>query len=156
MAGENKSTIRSWIRDKAVVLALLGMACTSIGWAVQYHQTVQAEKRAYALEQIGDFKTSAAELDEITAELFDALADEDDPSALRSEFRKVYRRHVTLAEADREVLGVESTERYLAALGVLRDEVERAENASGAGDRVEALANVIVIRRTISDEALDI
>ncbi|WP_338244180.1 hypothetical protein [Aurantiacibacter hainanensis] len=148
--------ILDWLRENAFVLTLVGMLGTSFGWYLQYQQTVEAEGRAYSLQQIEDFKSSAAQLDEITAKLFNALADGEESSGLRSSFEEAYLRHVALAEADREVLGVEDTERYLAALGVLRDEVEKADGAAGAGGRVEALANVIVVRRELSEQALQL
>ncbi len=64
--------------------------------------------------------------------------------------------HVLTTEEKREFIGAEETESYLQALNVLKQEVDNATGASNAGPRIEALAEVIRLRREISEEALGV
>lgn len=149
-----KPNMLSGVKDYALILTFLGMVGTSIGWFLQYQQTQEAEKRSYSLSQFEEFKTSAEQLDNVTAKLFDAIAEDKDTLKLRAEFNEAYRSHVIQAESDRDILGIESTERYLEALGVLRDEIELSVSGENTVARVEALGEVIVTRRNISEKAL--
>lgn len=133
-----------------------GLLATSLGWVVQCNLTREAQKSEYRLERLSEFKDSGAALDEAIVKLFDALSENADVGEEKKQFKDAYVRHVVKVEADREVLGSDGTERYLQALGVLNREVEGAENATGAGARVEALSEVIRLRREVSDAALDI
>lgn len=154
MSEETKrKPILHWLSTNGLAVALI---VSMFGNAFQFYQTREAQRLTYQFTQVEEFKSSAAELDEVTVELFDLLAEKRDVADTKLRFRSVYRKHVTVTESDRDVLGTDGTERYLQALGVLRDEVEKAEDPTGAGTRVEALAQVISARRQLNERALDI
>ena len=148
-----KRTVLSWFLTSGLAVALV---MSLVGNWFQYYQTREAQRLSYQFSQIEEFKSSAAELDEVTVELFDLLAEQRDVADAKLRFRSIYRKHVTVTESDRDVLGTDGTERYLQALGVLRNEVEKAKDPMGAGTRVEALAQVISTRRQLNERALDL
>ena len=148
---QKKKPSRNWH-----VAEHLALAIAVGGWGFQYYQTKEAQHLAYAVDHISEFKKSGAELDQVTAGLYDTLAKNADADAQKLKFRDVYLKHATLAEADRELLGISETENYLAALNVLSDEVEKSKDAHGSGSRVTAFAAVIHARRRLSEKALDL
>lgn len=146
-----KNAVFKWLSTNGLAVMLIGSLFAN---AFQYQQMRESQKMSYRFQQIEEFKKTGAELDDITATYFDALADNNVTDGIKDQFNGVYRKHVTLTESDRFVLGEENTERYLNALGVLRDELNNAVGPSGAGKRIEAFAEVISTRRTLSEEAL--
>ena len=140
--------------DWKSILLGSGFLVTSIGWVVQVYLTQKAQESAYRIEQVSEFKNTGAEMDEKIVRLFNALAANAETKKLKEDFEAAYIHHVVKAEAEREILGVDSTERYLDSLNLLNDEVEKAGGPEGAGRRVEALADVIRVRRELSEQAL--
>ena len=144
-----KASVKDWLLGSGLLVALAGNA-------LQYWQNTQLQKMNTQVEKISEFRESGTQLDKAVISAFDSLSNGGLTEEERRSLQESYLDHVLKTEEKREFLGPNKAERYLIALNVLKSEVDKAKDARNAGPRIEALAQVIKIRRELSEDGLDL
>lgn len=144
---EKKKTVIEWLLGSGLAVALIVNG-------FQYKQNIDLQRMNVQIQKISEFRESGSAMDKAVIAAFDSLAGGQFTEKDRKNLQESYIEHVLKTEEKREFLGAESTERYLQALNVLKSRVDSAEDARGAGPRVEALAEVIKLRREMSEQAM--
>lgn len=149
------TTIETRLKLKDLLLPG-GLIVALAGNGLQFWYNLHLQRMSTRVENVAEFRESGSELDRAVIDSFDALAVNGLTVEPREEFKEAFIEHVLKTEAKREFLGASETDEYLEALNVLNSEVSNARNATGAGSRVEALSEVVRLRREISEDTLSL